>query len=556
MFAIVSLIIFPQSSIQARIQPTADYATSNSMVDNVQATKPISGAAVDPGTPDYCNQSSTFKASAESMIAIDPLNPAHLVGTSQLIHNFDRTGRRFSGFDGVETSTDGGASWDNKIIQGFECTRKEKITNQTAYRTTDPVVAFGPGGKLYSVILPVFRAGGAETAVTLYVAKSSDGGAIWTVANGGSPVFNAVVANRVPDKPWITVDDSATSRFRGTIYIAWTAFDPNGNSAILLSKSTDEAHTFAMPVEVSPTINPREYQFAIPVVASDGTLYVNFIGSCHGCALFDELVAKSTNGGDSFDAPITVGSFVWHNYPHTNFRAGIYESFTANPANGHLILAVANATKTVSFPNSTTPFSVRSDILLYESSDTGETWSMPLVANDNAEDINTIQPVVSVSPNGLVAVAFYDRRLPCPDAPGILPADIGRSNLCVDTSIQFFSDQDSLKPTGNNIRVTKSSWDPNNSGSLGGKGIPLPFIGDYFGLALTNTTAYPFFAANYDLGENPTYDLRIFVGRINPVKASAEPLNWTIIGLVIAIVAIIVSMLYLIRKRRLGVSRI
>lgn len=362
--------------------------------------------------------------------------------------------------------------------------------------------------------------------------------------------------NNAPDKPWVTVDDSATSRFRGTVYIAWTAFDQSGNSAILLSKSTDEAATFSKPVEVSPASKPREYQFAIPVVASDGTLYVNFIGSCVGCALFDELVAKSTNGGDSFDSPITVGSFMWHNYPHTIFRAGIYESFTVNPVNGHLILAVANATKTVSFPNSTTPYSVRSDILLYESSDKGQTWSTPLVANDNAEDANTIQPVVSVSPNGLVAVAFYDRRLPCPDAPGILPSDIGSSNLCIDTSIQFFSDQDSLKPTGSNIRVTKSSWDPNNSGSLGGNGIPLPFIGDYSGLALTNTTAYPFFAANYDLGENPTHDLQIFVGRINLAKANAEPLNWTIIGLVIAIAAIIVSMLYLIRKRRPGGSRI
>jgi hypothetical protein len=526
------------------------------MADNVQATKTILGPAMEPSNPDHCNQSATFTGSAESMIAIDPTNPAHLAGTSQLFHNYDHGGNRFSGFDGVEISTDAGTNWSEQIIPGFECTHEEKTTNRTIYRTTDPVVAFGPDGTLYAVVFPVFRVGREESASILYAAKSSDGGTTWTVANGGKPVFNGLTTSSLypePDKPWIIVDDSPTSRFRGTIYTAWTAFDLNGNSAILLSKSTDSAETFTAPVKVSPTERPREYQFAIPALASDGTLYVNFIGSCPSCAFFDEIVAKSNDGGDSFGAPITIGSFQWHSYPNTVFRAGIYESFTVVPVNGHPLLAVANTTKTEYPTTSSAPSSLRSDILLYESSDSGQTWNTPLVVNDNRADVNTFQPVVSVSPNGLVAVAFYDRRLPCPNEPWTLPGDVGKSNFCVDTSIQLFSDQDSLKPIGNNIRVTNSSWDPDNSGSLGGQAIHLPFIGDYFGLALTNTTAYPFFAANYDLGGNPTYDIQIFLGRINLTKATSNAPNFPVISIffIAATAIIIATMFYLVRRKKL-----
>jgi hypothetical protein len=562
---IVLLLVFPETATQARTQRDADYAASNSMSDNVQASRRIVGPAMEPGRTDYCNQSAAFKGNAESMIAVDPNNPAHLVGTSQFIHNLDGSLQRFSAYDGVEISTDGGRSWNDQIIPGFDCTQKEKATNQTIYRTSDPVVAFGPGGNLYATILPVSRVRGEERVTTLYVVKSSDGGVTWAIGNGGKPVFNGTVGklpdpNGEPDKPWIIVDDFATSRFRGTIYTVWTVFYQNGNSTIFLSKSMDGATTFTTPVEVSPSYNGTAgrglgseygYVFAMPGVAADGTLYVNFVGSCYTCFTFDEIVVKSTDGGNSFGNPTIVGSVTEHVLPNTDFRLGIPESFAVNPVNEHLFLAAENATKTLACALTVCAYALRSDILLYESSDGGQTWSMPLVVNDNMEDVNTFQPVVSVSPNGVVAVSFYDRRLPCPNEAWVLPEDVGMSNLCVDTSIQFFSDQDSLKPIGHNIRVTKSSWDPNNSGSLARGGVHLNFIGDYFGLAMTNVTAYAFFAANYDLGGNPTYDTQIFVGRVDLSKVSFSSITGIeTLGPIIAVVGLMIVMLfYLIRRK-------
>jgi hypothetical protein len=61
-----------------------------------------------------------------------------------------------------------------------------------------------------------------------------------------------------------------------------------------------------------------------------------------------------------------------------------------------------------------------------QSTDDGLTWSAPVKVNDNVDahgvPTGQFQPEVAAGPNGAVAVAFYDRRLPCPSTPSILPA--------------------------------------------------------------------------------------------------------------------------------------
>ncbi len=94
--------------------------------------------------------------------------------------------------------------------------------------------------------------------------------------------------------------------------------------------------------------------------------------------------------------------------------------------------------------------------------------------------------------------------------------DTGKTNLCIDTALQLYDDKSELSTTGNNIRVTEYSWDPMNPGDMGGtEGLrALWFIGDYFGLALANDTAYASFTANFDLGQNPGQNPQVFVARV------------------------------------------
>ncbi len=143
-----------------------------------------------------------------------------------------------------------------------------------------------------------------------------------------------------------------------------------------------------------------------------------------------------------------------------------------------------------------------------QSTDGGATWTTPAVVNDNVDapgaPTDQFQPSVAAGPNGAVAVAFYDRRRACPNDPSVLAADAGRTNFCIDTSLQAYKDSGSgAVPVGANVRVSQFSWDPEQPGQhLGGlsqypcAGGTDPcargggFIGDYFALAISKGNIY------------------------------------------------------------------
>ena len=140
-----------------------------------------------------------------------------------------------------------------------------------------------------------------------------------------------------------------------------------------------------------------------------------------------------------------------------------------------------------------------------QSVDFGRTWSEPIVVNDNANPTasDQFQPQVAAGPGGAVAVNFYDRRAACPDEAGILPEHIGRTNFCIDVSLQAFNDSgEGAVPVGPNVRVSEFTWDPEQPGqtidgidqmACAGHSDPCTsraFIGDYFGLAISETNVY------------------------------------------------------------------
>jgi len=134
-----------------------------------------------------------------------------------------------------------------------------------------------------------------------------------------------------------------------------------------------------------------------------------------------------------------------------------------------------------------------------------------VTVNDNTDapgvPTDQFQPSVAAGPGGAVAVAFYDRRLPCPSDPSILPADVGRTNFCIDVSLQAYKDSGSgAVPAGGNVRITKFSWDPQQPGQSVGGLSQLPcadadcavgFIGDYFGLAVSGRNIYALFVSTH-----------------------------------------------------------
>src|SRR4029450_4399506 len=60
-----------------------------------------------------------------------------------------------------------------------------------------------------------------------------------------------------------------------------------------------------------------------------------------------------------------------------------------------------------------------------------------------------------------VAVSFSARRQSCPSGPSILPGDVGRTNFCVDTSLQAYKDSgQGAVPVGAHVRTSDFTWDP------------------------------------------------------------------------------------------------
>jgi hypothetical protein len=85
----------------------------------------------------------------------------------------------------------------------------------------------------------------------------------------------------------------------------------------------------------------------------------------------------------------------------------------------------------------------------------------------------------------------------------VRPQDVGRQNFCIDVSLQAFKDSGAgAVPVGGNVRVSQDTWDPEQPDqTIGGVDqmacaahqdpcTTNAFIGDYFGLAISNSNVY------------------------------------------------------------------
>src|SRR3989441_941281 len=145
----------------------------------------------------------------------------------------------------------------------------------------------------------------------------------------------------------------------------------------------------------------------------------------------------------------------------------------------------------------------------------GPPWSAPVRVNDNVAAAGAppdqFQPEVAAGPGGAVAIEFYDRRQACPNDASVLAADVGRTNFCIDVSLQAYNDSGSgALSVGTNRRVTQFAWDPEQPGHhLGGLSQypctrardPCPnrrgLIGHHFGLAISATNIYSLFVSTH-----------------------------------------------------------
>jgi hypothetical protein len=478
---------------------------------------PVEGGCVGP-------RLNNFNANhSESELTVDP-GSEHIVGSSKFF--FDKFSTIYNFYLGSYNIN--GRNSNNNIVQGYDCSTTETtpgVLNQSMppswTNTTDPNLGFDTQHRVYQTMLP-FNAFWTnlhpDGAIT--VSYSDDFGAHWVTGNGGQaleqvPNASSFQLGHVEDKQWIAVNHYPGNKYQDHVYATWDIVDGNVGSTVKLraAVSRDRGLTFS-PAKtiVSSSIDQLRNQFSQPAVDPSGDLYVAYTNIGTKTTKADFFVTRSTDDGKTFSTPVQAGSgntigVGSVRVTNTTFRDGINYAFAVSPDfPGHLYLAYNDFNGT------------QYNVFLVQSTDGGQTWSKPVPVNDDIASgriADHFQPAVAAGPGGAVAVAFYDRRRDCPtNDPTIIKQDQGRSNFCIDVSVQPYKDAGAgAAPIGANIRASNFTWDPQQPGllvnpdgttsdlqTLGGLGqmacashrdpCRLSFIGDYFGLAISGGNIY------------------------------------------------------------------
>jgi hypothetical protein len=335
---------------------------------------------------------------AEVSIAINPKNPENIVATSF------QTGRpprpRAGSYNYV--SIDGGKTW--KTIP---------VENPKALTQGDDAVYFSYDGTAYHTHLSFVgirdaRPPRAESGIL--VESSKDRGLIWNESVPAINHINSVIP--FEDKPGIVVDNAPESKYKGSVYLAWTRFDvygsadPDCHSHIYFSRSVDGGKTFSMPFRVSDASgdcrdSDNTVEGTVPAVGPKGEVYLVWAGPP------GLVFKKSLDGGLTFGRDKVIGLMPggW------DFSVEGLDRANGMPVTGVDLSNGPN--KGTLYVNWIDARNGDPDVLVMSSRDGGETWSAPVRVNDDHMKNGKVQffTWMSVDPaDGSLNIVFYDRR--------------------------------------------------------------------------------------------------------------------------------------------------
>jgi hypothetical protein len=513
--AMAALITVPLSLTAGAASAVPPAWTSSVAFTNAVASSPTTGGGypVPPGerVPDAgtCGPGPFNANHSESWLAVKP-GTEDLVGTSKFF--FDKYSTFYMFYLGAYQMPNGTPTSNNQV-QGYDCVSTGTQDMPPSWtNSTDPNADFDTKGRVYQTMLPYnsfFDATRLHPDGEIDMSYSDDLGRTWVKGNHGVPLeppnnASALQLGHVEDKQWVAVNHIVGNKYQDHVYAAWAVFNgSSGGIKVRMAVSRDRGQTFAKPVTIStPSQVSAGATYVLPEIDAAGNLFVSVVSFPPNGDPSTIYVARSTDDGQTFSAfvPITTATVPpGEVYPNTRFRSGIIENFAASPTYANHLYLTYEDWDTAGG---------QADVKFTQSTDGGATWTAPVVVNDNVDapgvPTDQFQPSIAAGPNGAVGVVFYDRRQACPKDKSILPADVGRANFCIDTTLQAYKDRGSgAVPMGSNVRISQYAWDPEQPGQhLGGlsqypcAGATDPcakgsgFIGDYFALAISEGNIY------------------------------------------------------------------
>jgi hypothetical protein len=416
--------------IEEEAEDTAAPPVSSPITPTFVPGSPLDGNSILP--PDVTvNQDTAGAPQNETAIAVDPNNPNRVVAGAN-----DYVTRTWScsisgtpcsalgdGYSGTYFSNDGGQTWCctatdpdhlGTLIPGIE-----HLTGGQYDAGGDPSVAWDTHGHVYYAGLGFDRTAAPDTIAVNRGTFDGSGNLSWSAPTFINQTTSPSILN---DKEWIAVDDNTSSPFRDRIYVTFTRFLFNAQSGaytqspIFFASSSDGGATFTTPKSIAG--NVLYSQGSRPVVGPDGSLYVFWDGSRRHDELDSTWVAKSTDGGATWDKPVQIAQLdETEPLANTLFRVNSYPAAAAAP-NGDL------------YATWTTETEDGSVAVWSKSTDGGTQWTDPepvfapatrtpigypvsqpsggtLDAPDPAGPVEDVFPSVAVAPDGRAVFSAY-----------------------------------------------------------------------------------------------------------------------------------------------------
>ncbi len=394
----------------------------------------------------------------EPYIAINPNDPMNIVAAGN-----DYSTLLGDVWLGYYYSFDGGASWNRSFLPGYPGDIRGDLSPLFGFMGAgDAVVAFGPDGECYISLIAFERPVG-EIRNGIYVARSNDGGKTFD----GSDIHMVVDFGdgflAFHDKEWIAVDPNS-----GDVYVTWSWFTAYSTAQILYSRSTDGGETWSDYQVLSQTLDAEiGNQGSQVVVDSEGVVHVIWVD-------FDREVIRYTSSGDgsSFSTPVDLVDIDPIPYALNNntYRTPTLPSLAVDTSgtdsDGNLYITWNDFR------------SGDADALLIMSDDGGDSWTDPVRVNQDEFQNGADQffPAASVTPEGVVGIAFYDRRE-------------DTHNTMLNMYMATSTDQGA---TFQDFKITTEDFDGEAGGgsALGQATSGDAFIGDYIGTVANDEYIY------------------------------------------------------------------
>lgn len=412
-----------------------------------------------------CSPSPTNDRS-ESTLAVNPLDPYNMVGSSKRFTNPATYAFSLAAY----ATFDGGLSW---IEAPPLALLSDPDPTKAWAGVSDPAVAWDNAGNAYLVALPFPAAGPQTVGIAIY--KSSNGGRTW-----GAPNF--IHQSTGDDKQSAAGDGNPASPFYGNVYAAW-----DDGSQLRFARSTDHGATWkgvgANPVGVGVAVTDS---FAPEItVAHDGTIYIVWVNGEE----FGTIVkfVKSTDGGETFSGPQAVATGIsplkspplphgsFPQLPGGTFRVLTLPTVCCGSGN-HVVVAWADYRENVS------------RIYYRHSTDGGSHWQgvdsgQPLLtgAVGSGGNLHDFHPQLASTPAGVIGCAFYEFG---PTGGGEFPASL--------INVFLAASSDNGATFANRALVTDRAWDPTVDAPLSHGDPTTTFIGEYFGLGASRLGFFPF----------------------------------------------------------------